>query len=346
MPTASTSRDAIAVVGAGIAGLAAARLLARAGAPVHVFDKGRSVGGRVSTRRDDAGRSFDHGAQYFTAESDRFRAQVAEWAAEGLAAEWTGRLAAIDCDLDGCRPADPPGEKRRYVGVPAMNAVAKRLAEEVAEAGGRVTTGVRVAPLKRGDGRWRLAGEAGEPLGDFARVLVTAPAPQAAELLTPSPALSNAAKSVRMTGCWAVMASFGKPIAAPFDGAFVNGHFEATPLSWVARDGSKPERPETGDCWVLHGSPVWSEANLEITPERAIDALLAGFWRAVGLTPQAPAAGSAHRWRFALPTNPLPERALADRGLGLFAAGDWCGGPRVEGAYLSGLSAGEAILAE
>ncbi|QDV76046.1 NAD(P)/FAD-dependent oxidoreductase [Botrimarina mediterranea] len=353
--SAPTDQDAIAIIGAGIAGLAAARVLARAGASVQVFDKGRGVGGRVSTRRDDAlaggGRQFDHGAQYFTCESDKFAAQVADWVAAGLAAEWTGRLAVIDCDLDACRLADPPQAKQRYVGVPGMNAIAGRLADDVAAAGGRVTTGVRVAPLKRGDGRWRLAAESGEPLGDFAKVLVTAPAPQAAELLTPSPALSNAAKSVRMSGCWAAMVAFDGPIATEIDGAFVNGPPEATALSWFAREGSKPARsegasegPVGGSQWVLHGSPAWTESNHAITPERALEGLLEAFWKALGLPPQPVAYAEAHRWRFALPENPLAARAISDQALGLYAAGDWCGGPRVEGAYLSGLAAAEAML--
>jgi len=346
--SATSDKDAIAIIGAGIAGLTAARVLARGGASVHVFDKGRGVGGRASTRHDDAGRQFDHGAQYFTAESDKFRAQVTEWVAAGVAVEWTGRLAVINCDRDGCQLAHPPQAKQRYVGVPGMSAVAKRLAEEVTAAGGRVTTGVRVAPLKRGDGKWRLAVESGESLGDFAKVLVTAPAPQAAELLTPSPALSNAAKSVRMTGCWAAMVVFAEPVATEIDGAFANGPSEATPLSWFAREGSKPGRsggPPGGSQWVLHGSPVWSEANHAITPERAAEALLGGFWRALGLPVQPAAFIAAHRWRFALPENPLVATVIADTALGLYAAGDWCGGPRVEGAYLSGLKAGEALLA-
>lgn len=350
--SAPPDQDSIAIIGAGIAGLTAARVLARGGASVQVFDKGRGVGGRAATRRDDAGRQFDHGAQYFTAESEAFRTQVADWVAEGVAAEWAGRLAVIDCDLDGCQLANPPKAKPRYVGVPGMSAIAKRLAEEVAAAGGRVTTGVRVAPLKRGDGRWRLAAESGEPLGDFAKVLVTAPAPQAAELLTPSPALSNAAKSVRMTGCWVAMVAFDGafegPIATDIDGAFVNGPAAATPLSWIARDSSKPGRardPSGGSLWVLHGSPAWSESNHAITPERAAEALLEAFWRALGLPAQPAASCEAHRWRFALPENPLVATVIADTALGLYAAGDWCGGPRVEGAYLSGLEAGEALLA-
>lgn len=55
----------IAVIGAGIAGLACADELRRHDHPVTLFDKGRGPGGRMSTRRLDtpAGQaSFDHGA--------------------------------------------------------------------------------------------------------------------------------------------------------------------------------------------------------------------------------------------------------------------------------------------
>ena len=43
--------ERVAVVGAGIAGLAAARRLAAAGVEVTVFDKARRPGGRLATRR-------------------------------------------------------------------------------------------------------------------------------------------------------------------------------------------------------------------------------------------------------------------------------------------------------
>ena len=50
----------IAIIGAGIAGLACARKLAQAGVHAVVFDKGRGIGGRVATRRAGDLR-FDHG---------------------------------------------------------------------------------------------------------------------------------------------------------------------------------------------------------------------------------------------------------------------------------------------
>jgi len=50
------------------------------------------------------------------------------------------------------------------------------------------------------------------------------------------------------------------------------------------------------------------------------------------------------RWPHATPINPLPQPCLWDGAQRLGIAGDWCGGPRIEGAYLSGLALAEAAL--
>lgn len=341
MPSNAPSQDSLAILGAGVAGLTAARELARAGAAVSLFDKGRGVGGRTSIRRGAEGGAFDHGAQYFTAREERFAAQVAQWVDAGVAAEWTGRIGAMTRTESGWRQDDAPAATTRYVGAPGMNAPTKALAEEASAAGVAITTGVRVAPLKRVAGRWRLVAESGEPLGDFDRVLVTAPAPQAAELLMVSPALSNAAKSAPMAGAWAVMVEFDQRLPTDWDGVFLNG--DDAPLSWAARDSSKPGR-EAGERWVLHASHAWTAAHLDLDADEAAEPLLAAWLGAIGDPPTEVRSLTAHLWRYAGPNPPLAERVLCDRQLGLYAAGDWCGGPRVEGAFLSGLTAAEEIL--
>ena len=66
-----TTSKHIAIVGAGMAGIACARTLVQAGHRVTVFDKSQGLGGRMSTRGSAFG-TFDHGAQYFTVRDDRF----------------------------------------------------------------------------------------------------------------------------------------------------------------------------------------------------------------------------------------------------------------------------------
>ena len=49
-------------------------------------------------------------------------------------------------------------------------------------------------------------------------------------------------------------------------------------------------------------------------------------------------------WPQATPLNPLPQLFVWDERDRLGVAGDWCGGPRVEGAFLSGQALAEAVL--
>ena len=54
----------IAILGAGIAGLTAARALRRRGLPVIVFEAGKSIGGLASSFKDREGFSHDFGAHF------------------------------------------------------------------------------------------------------------------------------------------------------------------------------------------------------------------------------------------------------------------------------------------
>ncbi|MEH6365300.1 MAG: FAD-dependent oxidoreductase, partial [Pseudomonas marincola] len=86
-----TASPPIAIIGAGIAGLSAAQSLQSAGYAVQLFDKSRGSGGRMSSKRSDAG-SLDLGAQYFTARDRRFVEAVQQWQARGWVSEWTPSL--------------------------------------------------------------------------------------------------------------------------------------------------------------------------------------------------------------------------------------------------------------
>jgi renalase len=52
-----------------------------------------------------------------------------------------------------------------------------------------------------------------------------------------------------------------------------------------------------------------------------------------------------HRWGYAFAQNPLPDLFLtAQVQAPLYFCGDWCGGNRVESAFLSGSAVAEKIL--
>ena len=323
-----THESTIAVVGAGVAGLVCARELVARGVRTRVFDKGRSPGGRIATRRAESDFAFDHGAQYITTSDPRLLRATADWLARGVVAEWPGLVVRLECGA-----VTDTSPQSRYVGVPGMSAVAADLAVGLA-----VRTGMRVTAATRGPAGWTLMDEEQSTFGPFDALVVALPAPQSADLLGSHPFAGEAA-AVRMTPCWAVMVAFESRLEVPWDGAFVHG----SPLSWVARNSSKPGRAREADCWVLHAATDWSTAHVEAAPHDAVSELLGAFSSAVG--EQLPPCRHliAHRWRYSQGSDPANRLVLCDPEARLAVCGDWLAGGQVEGAFLAGVRAAEVV---
>ncbi len=313
----------IAVVGAGIAGLSCARVLADAGFDVRVFDKGRGPGGRCATRRAESLR-FDHGAQYFTARDPAFREVVASWQRAGAVERWTGRLLAQG--VDGRREPLPPED--RFVGAPTMGALGRHLARDLA-----VGAGLRVSRLEA-DAGWQPSAEDGSALGRFDATVLAVPAPQAPPLLTAHPDFAARIGAVSLAPCWATLLGFPESPDADFDALALQSD---DLLAWLARNETKPGR-EPAACWTLHARGDWSRAHLELEPDdagrrmrAALEVLLEG-----GLP--EPSFQTTHRWRYALVEKPLGEPFLWDEHARLGVCGDWCIAPRIEAAWQSGVA--------
>lgn len=315
----------VAVIGAGMAGLACSQALKRAGWQVTVFEKSRGPSGRVSTRQG-ADWQCDHGAQYFTVSTPAFAAQVHVWLQAGLVAEWHGRIA----ETDGLILEEKRAQPSRYVGVPKNTSPARQMA-----AGLLMHLEYTIDHIERRQGQWYLSSkEHGAYPQAFDQLILAIPAPQAHALLAPQQLPFHAlAGSVPMRGCWALMARYPHILNLPYDGLFVN----AGPLRWLARDSSKPGRlPINGpvkEVWLLHASPEWSEANIEQEPEQVAEVLFQQFVALGGATTQA---YSIHRWRYADCAEHLQQGFAWDSSQQLGLCGDWLNGGKVEGAWMSG----------
>lgn len=359
----------VAVIGAGLAGLACARAIASRGASVTVLDKGRAPGGRLSTRRVPP-HTFDLGAQYFTARDESFAEQVRAWIDAGACAPWNARIVAAT--ERGCAPR-LVAPITRYVGTPDMSALARAMAagldvraghrvESVARdgpslvlAGTVAPPGVTLGPAPSGGGDARgVVAPAPADLGRYDAVAICLPADQAAPLVAESSdELARLARDVVVLPCFALgFAVEGEDAdalaALGFDGAFLGreGESSPSPLSWVARDSSKPGRPP-GERWVLNASSHWSRSSFDSPEERVIDDMLEAFATSFGLRRPRPTASALRRWASARaeePPTPIDSDDLVDPSARVGLAGDWTAGGRVEGAYLSGVALAERLL--
>lgn len=196
----------IAIIGAGLAGLTAARTLADAGRAVAVFEKSRGLGGRLATRRTGEGWWFNHGAPAIDGHAPAFLAFLAQAERDGRARHGDGG----------------------WVGRPGMSAVVGGLAD-----GLDIRFGVEVAALARDGAGWLVAGER------FAAVICAAPAPQTARLCADAPRIAEAARAAVMAPCWTLMTVWGdeRPLhaAPPFDAVIADATEGGAPgPRWVA----------------------------------------------------------------------------------------------------------------
>ena len=306
----------IGIIGAGLAGLTAARGLSEAGHGVTLFDKARGPGGRMSTRRTETAQGmafFDHGAQYFTVRDAGFAETVARWEAEGAAARW------------------PAAGDQAWVGTPGMNAIIK------AEAAGHdVRWNCRIESIARDGAGWRFVHDGGSETFDAA--IIAVPAEQVAPLLAEhAPEWAALAEATVSQPCWTVMASFAERIDYSLDTLRDSGA-----IGWAARNSAKPGR--TGpESWVIQGSPGWSAAHLEHDADSVITALMAELMAATGAALPEALVVQAHRWRYAL-SGSAGRTMLWNMETRLGVSGDWLIGPRIESAWASGRALAAAML--
>ncbi|MBB5019346.1 hypothetical protein HNQ59_002647 [Chitinivorax tropicus] len=316
----------VAVIGAGMAGLTCASLLAEGGMHVEIFEKSRGTGGRMATKRSEDA-SFDYGAQYFTVRNPVFAKQVAQWELGGHCAAWGGNVVDL---THGRRQA--ASRQLRFVGQPSMNTMCRHMTEGLS-----VNFKARLLQLSRADERWWLTFEDHTQL--MANMVILAiPAPQALNLVAKFPSVAAPISSVRMTPCWAVLLAPGKSLNLDFDGA----HVHNLPLQWIGRNNSKPGRL-AAETWTLHATPDWSQRHVHDSEEDIINQMVVAFEEAIGRSlPHMP--GKAHYWRYAETAHPLEQDFVYDPALRLGICGDWCRGKRVEDAFLSGKALARAIL--
>ncbi|WP_372659133.1 NAD(P)/FAD-dependent oxidoreductase [Hydrogenophaga sp.] len=344
----------VAVVGAGMAGVACARTLVQAGHRVTLFEKSQGFGGRMATRRTEFG-GFDHGAQYFTVRDKRFAQALLT--AQALARPWSASTVRVLDELGHVLASAPPPTEPHFVATPGMNALVTHWAQPLlhperhGDLAAQTRLQTRVSRIERdalNPQQWQLraddtSDEAGgqQVLGGFDRIVLALPHPQIHELLLDSghaPELRHQLTNVHVAPCWTLMVAYpnamqpGLSHLGPQWNAARSIHHR---VSWLARESSKPGR-EPIERWTLQASPAWSTKHLNDDPERVKAKLLKGFAEITGIR-TTPGHAVVHRWHYAQTQTPLGRSHLFDKALGIGLCGDWCLGHRVEDAFVSGL---------
>ncbi len=320
-----TILDAV-IVGAGMAGLMAARTLTDAGWRVAVLDKGRSVGGRMATRwLDGRANLADHGAQFFTVRSVTFEHWVQQWQAAQVVKVWAHGWS----NNDDTHP--------RYAAPAGLNALARHVAHGLPV---QVNTTVQAVQVE-GNG-WRVLADDGTAW-HARRLLLTAPVPQSLALLQAGgvpvePPQHAELNAVTYDPCLCALFRLEHPSRLTAPGALQH---PTAHVGWLADNHLKGL--SAAPLFTVHATPDYSRTHYAA----AEATVLADLWAEVQpwANDPAPLTQQLKRWRYAQVQNPHPQRYVRLASLPpVFLAGDGFGEPRLEGAALSGLAAATALL--
>jgi predicted NAD/FAD-dependent oxidoreductase len=321
----------VLVVGAGIAGLIAARHLHLQGIPVTVVDREERVGGRIVTEHIGDGWA-DIGAQFFTVREPFFQTYVDKWLAEELAYVWGTGWAEGSA-------SDPTADTHpRYAATEGLNALCRLLAQDIT-----VHKSVNITAVLQTETGWTAVADSGEEYNSQALIL-TPPTPISLALIdagdvTLSTDDRAALEEISYAPCLCAVIVIDGETTLPEPGARLQPN---DTVSWIADNQQKGISPEATTL-TMHLNPDKSKL-WWLAPDAELRGMMKQQLRPF-LAPDCTIQEMhIHRWRYALPTSLHPERTLLAKELSPLAfAGDAFNGPRIEGAALSGLSAAKKI---
>ena len=317
----------IAVIGAGLSGLAAAGSLHRSGHRVIVFEKSLGLGGRLATRRTNAG-AVDHGCPFLDSPAGTCLRQA---------------LDRAHCRAGSILTAPDREVRDRAFGLAApigcaagVTAAAQRFADDL-----DIVLGTRITVLRPDGDGFEIGDEHGNGHGRVDAVIVSAPAPQAADLLetgSPNPERVAALRAIAYHPALVVILVVpGPPPAAPI-----------------------VIHPESGPALRLVAAPrrVPGEHAIVVTLDPGTSAELIAHATDAQIVAIATAAPVAHlwilpnmawaqvkRWRYAVTPGHGGRPVLNPLGTRLVLCGDAIAPTGLANAFASGLVAADRVAA-
>lgn len=331
----------IAVIGAGIAGLTAGNLLAKAGHSVTVFEKSNGFGGRLATRYAGDGNQIklDHGSPYISAGGAEFNEWIESLVAKGLLTEWTDRLSFHDgSTFYAEHPAHERGTK--FIAPDGMNSIGKGLSRYVDVVRNRKVGGITLVAPDRHKKRSWVVNFDDSNVFEADAVIIATPGPQAQGIVQTAQDewgvkfLIRQLSDVFYEPAFTLMAGYGGREQPDWKGISCQHDI----ISFICNESSKRSN-QAETALVVQSTAAFAMEHQDADPAdvqaKMVAALpdLAGSWSGFPLWTQS------HLWRFAhcvAPIDGMSFLELEQSEAHLAVVGEYIGGASMETAYLSG----------
>ena len=336
----------IAVIGAGVAGLTAGRVLAESGHEIVVFEKSGGYGGRLATpyAGNKNATKVDHGLPYLEVSSSKIEPLINELVEIGILKPWKGPF--IHLNEDG-EQTQVKLTKKRYIAPNGINQVGKRLARMVDVRTETKVSGVTHIGEDRTKKRsWML----NFPTGiaeNFDAVIIATPSKQAYAILNTTIdeiqtlKLVSKIDSVEYESTFSLMVGYGSAEIPEWAMMNCDNHV----IDFITNEASK--REGDSECsFVIHTTAEFADKHRDSNPEEVEEIILDELTGILGGWSALPEWKQLHFWRYSKAINPLPYPFMEVDGhdAPIALVGSYMNGDSVESAYLSGLAIGKFWL--
>lgn len=334
----------IAIIGAGLAGLAAGRELALAGHEVTVLEKNRDLGGRLASGRRENGTIFDIGLPWLSATTPAFRGFAAELLENEIVRVWEGEV--LPYDGEKLLDENPDGQQTLLTAPGGVNGIARYLSRWVDLLPGEKAGGLTYIGDNRSRKRPWMVNLTSFRTLEADAVIVATPAPEAYGVLLTTQDEVNVLKLIRemdeihYDASWVLAAGYGD-MEPPERGAI---RCQNSPLRLLVNEQSKRENPET--VVVMHSGAGIARSGEAADRESVTGKLLREAARVAGDRFLSPDWTELHYWRFSRPRRFLdrPYLEFESNEAPLAVIGDYFGGSEIEHAYVSGIRLARAWM--
>ncbi len=294
----------IAVVGAGIAGLVVAKELYQKKHDITIFDKGKSVGGRISNRRVTINQEeyiFEHGLSLLNRDFAHYEL-IKQYIDQNQLKTFEGKSVQItdDCFI--------PQNGEFLCSTSRITDLPKSFMDQHFHFNSQIC----IHQIQFKEDKWLLSSLAEmqterdrhlvEDLtfGPFDILILAIPPKQLAPLVFDQhPEYAKLALSAKANSMWVNLCVFDESLQLPFD------HYtfpKNSPFRALIKENAKPNRNYTKEAWTIQMGFQWSAQNLEKSNEEILPLILdelSAFCSAQGGQMQKTLFSEAHRWRYA-----------------------------------------------
>ena len=320
----------IAIIGAGMTSLAVSSFL-RKKFNITIFEKSRGVGGRMSTRRAQP-YLFNHGAQYFKINTEKFRAFLRPLFNKNIIKPWNANYVVIK-NKTIVKSEQWENSTAHYVGYPKMNSVIRHLADDFS-----INLSCKIERIEKISNEWFIYDAKNSSYGPYDWIIFTIPPKQVTEILKSFKYL-NIIKKIKMRSCFSLMLGYENMKSIKFDVA----SFVDEDISWFVI-----KRFKLNDYFysniLINSTYNYAERNELKSREKIGNYLINTASTITNVDLKNYKYNALHFWRYAMSEKKNKFGSFIDNNYRVIVCGDWCMKGNVEGAFLSGQDAAEKIL--